>query len=111
MPGITLNVGYRTDRQEIGRGRCHPASDRVEKHAQPHSNGSLSGPDDARRLRAAIEALSNLIYLASREAEDPERVRTYLKLAKKQVAALGAYSREEIRIRAVEWIRRHPQDP
>jgi hypothetical protein len=45
---------------------------------QPHSNGSLSGPDDARRLRTAIETLSNLIYLASREAEDPERVRTYL---------------------------------
>jgi hypothetical protein len=56
---------------------------------QPHSNGSLGGPDDARRLRASIEALSNLIYLASREAEDPERVRTYLKLAEKQVAALG----------------------
>jgi hypothetical protein len=56
---------------------------------QPHSNGSLSGPDDARRLRAAIETLrqSNLSRLA--EAEDPERVRTYLKLAEKQVAALG----------------------
>jgi hypothetical protein len=78
----------------------------VERHSwNPLSliqNGSLSGPDDARRLRVAIKALSNLIYLASREAEDPERVRTYLKLAEKQVAALGAYSQEEIGIHAAE---------
>jgi hypothetical protein len=92
VPGITLNVGYRTDRQEIRRGRyacIRPSGVAFMEPTQPHSNGSLSGPDDARRLRAAIETLSNLIYLASREAEDPERVRTYLKLAENQVAALG----------------------
>jgi hypothetical protein len=40
-------------------------------------------------LEQPSKVLSNLIYLASREAEDPERVRTYLKLAEKRVAALG----------------------
>jgi hypothetical protein len=68
--------------------RIRPSGEALMEPTQPHSNGSLSGPDDARRLRAAVEALSNLIYLASREAEDPERVRTYLKLAEKQIAAL-----------------------
>ena len=91
-PGITLNVGYRTDRQEIGRGRYDRHRTEwsgIMEPTHPHSNESLNGPDDARRLRAAIETLSNLIYLASREAEDPERVRTYPKLAENQVAALG----------------------
>jgi hypothetical protein len=55
---------------------------------QPHSNGSLAGPYDIRRLAAAVEALNNLIYLASRDGEKAEQVRTYLKLAEGQVASL-----------------------
>jgi hypothetical protein len=53
-----------------------------------HSNSGLSGLYDIRRLKTAVEVLNNLIYLASVEAENPERVRTYLKLAEKEVAAL-----------------------
>jgi hypothetical protein len=79
-----------------------PSGEAFMEPTQPHSNGSLSGPDDARRLRAAIEVLSNLIYLASREAEDPERVRTYLKLAEKQVAALGHTLGKKSAIHAAE---------
>jgi hypothetical protein len=29
---------------------------------QPHSNGSLTGPYDIRRLAAAVEALKDLIF-------------------------------------------------
>jgi hypothetical protein len=54
----------------------------------PHSNGSLNGPSDAQRFAAPVQALTNLIYLASLEAENPENVRTYLKLAEGQVASL-----------------------
>jgi hypothetical protein len=92
VPGIPLNVGYRTDRQEIGRGRYDLHQTEWSGIHGTHSASfkwKPRRPDDARRLRASIEALSNLIYLASREAKDPERVRTYLKLAEKQVAALG----------------------
>jgi hypothetical protein len=68
-----------------------PASERVERcmePTQPHSNGSLTGLYDIRRLAATVEALNNLIYLASRDAENAEQVRTYLKLAEEQVASL-----------------------
>ena len=68
-----------------------PASDRVERcvePTQPHSNGSLSGLADVRRFAGAVEALNNLIYLASRDAENPESVRIYLKLAEERVASL-----------------------
>jgi hypothetical protein len=33
VPGITLNVGYRTDRQEIGRGRYDLHQTGVESHS------------------------------------------------------------------------------
>jgi hypothetical protein len=55
---------------------------------QLHSNSGLSGLYDIRRLKPAVEVLNNLIYLASVEAENPERVRFYLKLAEKEVASL-----------------------
>jgi hypothetical protein len=86
--GRKLAADATTRIRRVERHSWNPLSPH-SKPTQPHSDGSLSGPDDVRQLRASIEALSNLIYLASREAEDPERVRTYLKLAEKQVAALG----------------------
>jgi hypothetical protein len=61
---------------------------RCVEPTQPHSNGSLSGPSDVRRFAVAVEALNNLIYLASRDAENPESVRIYLKLAEERVASL-----------------------
>jgi hypothetical protein len=78
-----------------------PASERVERcmePTQPHSNGSLTGPYDIRRLAAAVEALNNLIYLASRDGEKAEQVRTYLKLAEGQVASLTQLLGRRIRI-------------
>ena len=55
---------------------------------QLYSNASLSGLYDIRRLKTAVEVLNNLIYLASVEAENPERVRFYLKLDEKEVTSL-----------------------
>jgi hypothetical protein len=37
-----------------------------------HSNGSVSALSDMRRVAAAVEALNNLIFLASRKAGNPE---------------------------------------
>ena len=41
------------------------------------SNGSVSALSDMRRVAAAVEALNNLILLASREAGNPESVRSF----------------------------------
>ena len=38
---------------------------------------------------SALDALSNLIYLASHEAEHPDRVRFYLKLAEARIKSMG----------------------
>ena len=57
-------------------------------HTQPQGNGANEGAADV-QLGSALDALSNLIYLASREADNPERVRYYLKLAGERVRALG----------------------
>jgi hypothetical protein len=54
------------------------------------SNGSVSALSDMRRVAAAVEALNNLIFLASREAGNPESVRSFLTLAERQIATLTA---------------------
>jgi hypothetical protein len=56
---------------------------------QSHSNGNVIGFGDVRRISAAVEAINNLVYLAAREGDNPERVRKYLRLAGQQVASLA----------------------
>jgi hypothetical protein len=36
-----------------------------------------------------LEALSNLLYLAELEADDPEKVRSYLSMSKERVQAMA----------------------
>jgi hypothetical protein len=62
-------------------------------HAQPQTNGFANGDEGLRKLRNATEALNNLIYLASQEAENAERVRFYMKLAGERVAIMAALMR------------------
>jgi hypothetical protein len=58
------------------------------ERTQSHSNVSLIGLWDVRRISAVVEAINNLVYLAAREADNPESVRKYLRLAEQQVASL-----------------------
>ena len=55
----------------------------------PHLNGSLVGLYDVRQLRIAVETINNLVFLAERQAEDPECVRSYLKLIGEQIASIN----------------------
>jgi hypothetical protein len=48
----------------------------------------LIGLGDVSQISAAVEAINNLVYLAAREADNPERVRQYMRLAEQQVASL-----------------------
>jgi hypothetical protein len=59
-------------------------------HAQPQSNGHFSAAEDFSQFRNSLEAVNNLIYLASREAENAERVRFYLNLAKERLGKVSA---------------------
>jgi hypothetical protein len=59
-------------------------------HAQPQSNGRFSGAEDFSQFRNSLEAVSNLIYLANQEAENAERVRFYLNLAKERLGKVSA---------------------
>ena len=59
-------------------------------HNQPQGSGiGDDGAGDV-QLGNALDALSNLIYLAMQEADKPERVRFYLKEAEARIRALGA---------------------
>lgn len=60
----------------------------MELHSH-HSNGTHAASEEARRLRSAVEALNNLVYLAKQEARDAERVQFYMRLAEQQVAVLA----------------------
>jgi hypothetical protein len=42
-----------------------------------------------RRSCNILEALSNLLYLAEMEADDPEKVRKYLSLSKERLRAIN----------------------
>jgi hypothetical protein len=46
--------------------------------ARPHSNGTVNRLSDLRNLTVAVEILTNLIFLASRDAGSSENVRSYL---------------------------------
>jgi hypothetical protein len=59
-------------------------------HTQPESNGRLNGSEDFRQFRNSLEAVNNLIFLASREADNAERVRFYLDLAKERLGKVSA---------------------
>jgi hypothetical protein len=61
---------------------------------QPGGGGSGSG--DPQRLRLAAEALANLLYLASKEVEKPERVRMYLKLAQERLDSINEVLRKNL---------------
>jgi hypothetical protein len=69
-------------------GRCMPSIRKGMERTSSHSNGNLIGLSDVRRISAAVEAINNLVYLAAREADNPESVRQYLRLAEQQVASL-----------------------
>jgi hypothetical protein len=65
-------------------------------HLHPHSNGSGPGTGDPKRVMFAAEALTNLLFLASRDVEDPERVRMYLKLAEERLHTITEVLRKNL---------------
>jgi hypothetical protein len=52
---------------------------------RPNSRDGVPVPAAPRNLKSAVEALNNLIYVASQEAYRPEQVRVYLEHAQEQV--------------------------
>lgn len=56
----------------------------------PQSIGSLFRSYDAHRLTAIVETIHNLIYLAARDAEHPDRVRGYLSLIEEQIGSMNS---------------------
>jgi hypothetical protein len=56
----------------------------------PQSIGSLFCSYDVRRLTAIVETIHNLVYLAARDAEYPDRVRGYLSLVEEQIASMNS---------------------
>jgi hypothetical protein len=52
---------------------------------RPNSRDGVPVPAAPRNLKSAVEALNNLIYVASQEADRPEQVRVYLELAQEQM--------------------------
>jgi hypothetical protein len=58
-------------------------------HFGDHEMTSRQLPDSVRQKGCNIlEALSNLLYLADLEADDPEKVRSYLSMSKERVEAM-----------------------
>ena len=45
-----------------------------------------------------LETLSNLLYLAEMEADDPQKVRTYLSLSKERLEAMSQFANRENRV-------------
>jgi hypothetical protein len=53
-------------------------------------------PDSVRQKGCNIlEALTNLLYLAELEADDPEKVRSYLSMSKERVEAMAQVLQDE----------------
>jgi hypothetical protein len=77
-----------TNERELFRAVDVPGIRKSMVRTQSHSNGNVTGFGDVRRISAAVEAINNLVYLAAREAHNPESVRKYMRLAEQQVASL-----------------------
>jgi hypothetical protein len=56
---------------------------------RPSSRDGVPSPAAPRNLRSAVEALNNLIYVASQEADRPEQVRVYLERAQEQLDVIS----------------------
>ena len=52
---------------------------------QTSSNGAGPKKDLVRELRIIVETLANLTYLTSMKADQPERVRHYMKMADENI--------------------------
>jgi len=62
---------------------------------KPLSNAEASSDSKLLdRLTSPLECLANLTFLALEEAEHPEKIRLYMRMAEEQIHVIGQIARE-----------------
>lgn len=77
-----------TDSVSVLQAKLAIATERLRKSEERATAGQLA-LEVMHEIRNPLEALGHLAYLALEEAEDPARVRYYLRRAEEQIATLN----------------------
>ena len=84
-----------TDSVSVLQAKLAIATKRLRKSEERATAGQLA-LEVMHEIRNPLEALGHLAYLALEEAEDPARVRYYLRRAEEQIATLNQIARQTL---------------